>query len=66
MAGETVVRSVPVPSPAAAEQYLRSVGAKFRKNDEVGRPLYKSQAGVVFRVNAVPSLRVEVLANCAC
>ena len=66
MAAETVVRAVPVANPAAAEQYLRSVGARFRKTDEAGRPLYKSQAGVVFRVNAVPSLRVEVLANCAC
>lgn len=62
---EKVVKTMPITTAQEAEQYFRRVGAAFRRMDEAGLPLYKSNAGVVFRLNG-PMRRIEILSNCAC
>ena len=60
-----VVQVLPFASPAAAQQKLAQLGARFRGVDPLtGRHLYKTAAGVVLRLAGPTS--VEVLSNCAC
>ena len=64
MATEKVINTMAFPGPAQAQAYLKNLGAGFRRNDERGFPLYKTPAGIVFRV--VAPTKLEILANCAC
>lgn len=61
----TVTTTLQFPTEQHREQRFRQLGAQFRKIDEeTGKPLYKTAAGLVLRVK--DPYNVEVLANCAC
>ena len=61
----TVTTVLQFPSDSHREARFQQLGARFRKIDEeTGKPLYKTAAGLVLRVK--DPYNVEVLANCAC
>lgn len=61
----TVLQTRTFPTPVATNQWLASLAATYRRQDEVtGAPLYKAASGVVLRL-AGPT-RVEILSNCVC
>jgi len=61
----TVLQTRTFPTPTAATQWLQSLSASYRRQDEeTGAPLYKAASGVVLRL-AAPT-RIEVLSNCVC
>jgi hypothetical protein len=61
----TVTTVLQFPTEQHREQRFKMLGAQFRKIDEeTGKPLYKTAAGLVLRVK--DPYNVEVLANCVC
>lgn len=65
MAKPTVTTTLQFPTEAQRDARFRQLGAQFRKIDEeTGKPLYKTAAGLVLRVK--DPYNVEVLANCVC
>lgn len=65
MANAKLVQTLNLGSPAAVQQKLAQLGARFRGTDPVtGAALYKTAAGVVLRLAG--STSVDVLSNCAC
>jgi len=64
-ANAKVVSILDLKTPAAFQQKLAQLGARFRGVDPLtGRQLYKTAAGVVLRLAGPAS--AEVLSNCAC
>jgi hypothetical protein len=61
-----VVKTERFTSPSAAEQWLRTVRANYRRIDEyTGRKLFKTPANVVLRWTDGDTA-VEILSNCVC
>jgi hypothetical protein len=62
-----VVKSMKFPSAQAAESFLRQSKAAFRRHEEgTMAPLFKTPAGVVFRLTNSVQPQVDILANCVC
>ena len=61
----TVTTVLKFNTPVEQQNRFAQLGARFRKIDEeTGKPLYKTAAGLVLRVK--DPYNVEVLANCVC
>lgn len=61
-----VTQTIPFPNKQVLETYLTRLKAQFRKYDpETGRPLFKTPANVVFRVDTNTNT-AEILSNCVC
>ena len=61
----TVTTVLKFSTEAQRSYRFRQLGARYvKQDDETGRPLYKTAAGLVLRVK--DPYNVEVLANCVC
>jgi len=62
-----VVKSTKFRTAQEAELFLRNNKAAFRRYEEgTMAPLFKTPAGVVFRLTNSVQPQVDVLANCVC
>jgi hypothetical protein len=62
-----VIKSMKFLNASQAETFLRQSKAAFRRYEEgTMAPLYKTPAGVVFRLTNSVQPQVDVLANCVC
>jgi len=62
-----VIKSMKFQNASQAETFLRQSKAAFRRHEEgTMAPLFKTPAGVVFRLTNSIQPQVDILANCVC